>query len=163
MFIIIWHVNNIPIPTKQFCTGLSRKTPSKSYMLSLTGCLWDFQNNALWDIDWHAILWQSHQDREQFPSLWGVDPTNFLWGLHTLYLPKAGAHWIILSNPRSRLKKNSQKDIIYSQKDSNYSKIMKKLKYTTQNKPRFHPPTPDISGGLGYPIRPRVPVWRKAH
>ena len=29
--------------------GISRNTQSKSYMLSLTECVWDFQNNALWD------------------------------------------------------------------------------------------------------------------
>ena len=43
----IGHVNNIP--TMQFFTGISQNTQSKSYMLSLTGCAWDFQNNVLWD------------------------------------------------------------------------------------------------------------------
>ena len=42
------HVNNIP--TMQFFTGISRNTQSKTYMLSLTECVWDFQNIALWDI-----------------------------------------------------------------------------------------------------------------
>ena len=40
-------VNNIP--TIQFFTRISRNTQSKSYMLSLTDCVWDFQNNVLWD------------------------------------------------------------------------------------------------------------------
>ena len=43
----IGHVNNIP--TIQFFIGISRNTQSKSYMLSLTECVWDFQNDALWD------------------------------------------------------------------------------------------------------------------
>ena len=43
----IGHVNNIF--TMQFFTGISRNTQSKPYMLSLTGCVGDFQNNALWD------------------------------------------------------------------------------------------------------------------
>ena len=41
------HVNNIP--TMQFLTGISRNIQSKLYMLSLTECNWDSQNNALWD------------------------------------------------------------------------------------------------------------------
>ena len=56
----IGHVNNIPtmqtpighvnnIPTMQFFTGISRNTQSKSSMLSVTECVWDFQNNASWD------------------------------------------------------------------------------------------------------------------
>ena len=40
----IGHFDNIP--TTQFFTGISRNTPSKSYMLSLTECVWDFKNNA---------------------------------------------------------------------------------------------------------------------
>ena len=32
------------IPTMQFFTGISRNTQSKSYMLSLTECVWEFQN-----------------------------------------------------------------------------------------------------------------------
>ena len=43
----IGHVNNIP--TMQFFTGISRNTQSKSYRLSLTECVWEFQNNASWD------------------------------------------------------------------------------------------------------------------
>ena len=43
----IGHVNNIP--TMQLITGISRNTQSKSYMLSLTECDWEFRNNALWD------------------------------------------------------------------------------------------------------------------
>ena len=43
----IGHVNNIP--TMQFLSGISRNTQSKSYMLSLTECVWNFQNNALWE------------------------------------------------------------------------------------------------------------------
>ena len=39
--ILIGRVNNIP--TMQFFTGISRNTQSKSYMLSLTECVWDFQ------------------------------------------------------------------------------------------------------------------------
>ena len=44
------HVNNIS--TMQS----SGNTPSESYMLSLTECVWDFQNNALWDTHQHALL-----------------------------------------------------------------------------------------------------------
>ena len=40
----IGHVN-----VMQFFTGISRYTQSKSYMLSLTECVWESQNNALWD------------------------------------------------------------------------------------------------------------------
>ena len=48
------HVNSIP--TIQFFTGISRNTQSKLYMLSLTECAWDFQNNALWDSHQHALF-----------------------------------------------------------------------------------------------------------
>ena len=48
------HVNNIP--KMQFVTGISRNAPSQSYMLSLTECVWDFQNNSLWDTYLHALL-----------------------------------------------------------------------------------------------------------
>ena len=41
------HVNNIP--TMHLFTGISRNTQSKLCMLSLTECVWDFRNNALWD------------------------------------------------------------------------------------------------------------------
>ena len=41
------HINNIPI--MQFFTGTSRITQSKSYVLSLTECVWEFRNNALWN------------------------------------------------------------------------------------------------------------------
>ena len=44
---VIGHVHNIP--TMQFSTGISRNTQSKTYMLSLTECVWDFRNDALWD------------------------------------------------------------------------------------------------------------------
>ena len=37
------------IPTMQLFTGISKDTQSKSYTLSLTHGVWDFQNNALWD------------------------------------------------------------------------------------------------------------------
>ena len=43
----IGHVNIIP--TMQFFAGIFRNTRSKLYMLSLTECVWDFQNNALWE------------------------------------------------------------------------------------------------------------------
>ena len=43
----IGHVNNIP--KMQSFTGISRNTQSKSYMLSLTECIWDFQDKALLD------------------------------------------------------------------------------------------------------------------
>ena len=51
---LLWHVNNIP--TMQFLTGISRTTQSKLYMLSLTECVWESQNNALWDTHLHALL-----------------------------------------------------------------------------------------------------------
>ena len=37
------------IPTMKFFTGISRNTWSKSYTLSLTECVWEFQNIASWD------------------------------------------------------------------------------------------------------------------
>ena len=43
----IGHVNNIP--TMQLFTGIPRNTQSKCYMLTSTGCVWEFPNNALWD------------------------------------------------------------------------------------------------------------------
>ena len=54
---IIRHVNNIP--TTQFFTRISRNNQSKSYMLSLTECVWEFGNNALWDTHEHALLFDS--------------------------------------------------------------------------------------------------------
>ena len=51
---VIWHVNNIP--TMQLITGISRNTQSKSYTLSLTERLWDFQNVPLWDAHKHVLL-----------------------------------------------------------------------------------------------------------
>ena len=47
MMLLTGHVNNIP--KMQFFSGISRNTQSKSYMLPLTECVWDFQNNELWD------------------------------------------------------------------------------------------------------------------
>ena len=41
------HVKNIP--TMQFFTRILQNTQSKSFLLSLTECVWEFQNNALWD------------------------------------------------------------------------------------------------------------------
>ena len=49
---LIGHVNNIS--TMQFFPGISRNSQSKSQMLSLTECVWDIQNNALWDT--HCLL-----------------------------------------------------------------------------------------------------------
>ena len=50
----IGHFNNIH--AMQFFPGVSRNTRSKSYMPSLTECVWEFQNNALWDTHQHALL-----------------------------------------------------------------------------------------------------------
>ena len=46
-YIPLGHVNSIP--TMQFFTGISRNTQSKSCIQSLTKCVWEFKNNALWD------------------------------------------------------------------------------------------------------------------
>ena len=43
----IGHANNIP--TMQLFTGISRNIQSKSYTLSLTECVREFRNHALWD------------------------------------------------------------------------------------------------------------------
>ena len=51
----IGHVKNIP--TKQFFTRISRNTQSKSYTLSLTECVWEVRNNALWDTHQHALFY----------------------------------------------------------------------------------------------------------
>ena len=40
----------------QFLTGISRNTLSKSYMLLLTVCVWEFKNSAFWDTHYHALL-----------------------------------------------------------------------------------------------------------
>ena len=37
------------IPTMQCSIVISRNTQSKSYMLSLSECVWEFRNNGLWD------------------------------------------------------------------------------------------------------------------
>ena len=52
--LIIGHVNSIP--AIEFFSGISRNTQSKSYKLSLTECVWEFRNDALWDTHYHAIL-----------------------------------------------------------------------------------------------------------
>ena len=44
----IGHVNNI--------STNSRNTQSKSCTLSLTECVWEFRNNALWNTHKHALL-----------------------------------------------------------------------------------------------------------
>ena len=44
---ITGYVNNIP--TMQFFTGKSINTQSKSYRPSLSECVWEFRNTALWD------------------------------------------------------------------------------------------------------------------
>ena len=43
----IGHVNNIP--TLQCFTVISGNTKSTSFMLSFSKCVWEFQNNGLWD------------------------------------------------------------------------------------------------------------------
>ena len=37
------------IPTMQFLTGVSINIQSKSYMLSLTDCIWEFRDDVLFD------------------------------------------------------------------------------------------------------------------
>ena len=73
---IIGHVNSIP--TMQLFTGISLNTQSKSYMISLTQCVWEFQNNALWDTHWHA-LWAYyfiHELLACFPNSVTLAKTN---------------------------------------------------------------------------------------
>ena len=41
---------------QRFFTVISRNTQSKSYVLSLTECVWDFQSNVLWDTHSHTLL-----------------------------------------------------------------------------------------------------------
>ena len=43
------------IPTMQFFIGISRNIQSKYYQLSLTDCLWEFRNDALWDTPLHVL------------------------------------------------------------------------------------------------------------
>ena len=50
----IGQVNNIP--TIHFFNEIFRNTPSKSYTLSLTECVWEFQNSAFWDTHYYALL-----------------------------------------------------------------------------------------------------------
>ena len=40
----------------QSFTGISWNLQSKSYTLSLTECIWEFQNNALWNTHWYTQL-----------------------------------------------------------------------------------------------------------
>ena len=53
--VIFWEMKDIERTLKELryntpCfSGISRNTQSKLYMLSLTECVWDFQNNALLD------------------------------------------------------------------------------------------------------------------
>ena len=42
--------------TMKFFTGIFRNALSKPHMLSLTECVWEFQNNALWDTHQHDLL-----------------------------------------------------------------------------------------------------------
>ena len=42
VFISLWN-----IPTMQFFTGISRNTRSQSFVLALTECVWEIQNDAL--------------------------------------------------------------------------------------------------------------------
>ena len=44
------------MPTVQFFIRISRNTQSHSYLLSMSECVWDFQNNAFWDIHQHALF-----------------------------------------------------------------------------------------------------------
>ena len=61
----IGHVNNLP--TMPLFTGISRNSQSKSYMLSLTECVRDFQSNELWDM--FSVC----------PRIWQACRTIFLW------------------------------------------------------------------------------------
>ena len=55
-FDLIGHGANIP--TRQFSIEISRNIQSKSYMVSVTECCWDFQNNALWDT-WDEVPYKA--------------------------------------------------------------------------------------------------------
>ena len=55
-FDLIGHGANIP--TRQFFIEISRNIQSKSYMVSVTECCWDFQNNALWDT-WDEVPYKA--------------------------------------------------------------------------------------------------------
>ena len=63
------------IPTMQFFTGISRNTQSKSYtntMLSLTECVWNFKNDALWDTHQHALLFNHRQSSQTKHHEWNL-------------------------------------------------------------------------------------------
>ena len=62
----IGRVNNIP--TRQFFTGVTRNTPSKSYMLSLAECVWDFQNSELWNTHQHVLTTGVHAGNDSDKS-----------------------------------------------------------------------------------------------
>ena len=49
----VGHVNSIPNFSLEFPEILSRML---YYMLSLTECVWEVRNNALWDTHLHALL-----------------------------------------------------------------------------------------------------------
>ena len=68
---VLGHVNNIP--AIQFFTVISRKTQSKLYILSFTECVWNFQNNALWDTHLHALLcWKLNLWFFRFLAFWFI-------------------------------------------------------------------------------------------
>ena len=51
----IKHVNNVS-PNANF-TGISEKYSIRIlFMLSMTECVWEFQNNALWDTHQHTLI-----------------------------------------------------------------------------------------------------------
>ena len=83
------HINNIPVT--QCFTGISRNTQSKSYILSLTECVWNFQimhQGILINILWSAYSLrglgsipslETPRDGEMDPSLVQLNIQNLSW------------------------------------------------------------------------------------
>ena len=63
-------------PRCNFFTGISRNSQSNSYMLSLTECVWEFQNNALWGTHQHALLQQTLM---HLRSMWYPECRVYRW------------------------------------------------------------------------------------
>ena len=74
--ITIGHVNNIP--TEQLCTGMSRNTQSKSYMLTMAW-VWDFQSIAMWDTH-NMPSWTVGKELFCEDDTTKAKVTTFLWG-----------------------------------------------------------------------------------
>ena len=144
----------------QFCTGLSIKSQSKSYTRSFTECVWDFQNNAWWDTDWYALLWNLIRTENNIQH-YEVSTPQVSYGDCIHYIdPNQGRIESFCQTPDPDWK-NSQKDKIYSQNDANYSKIMKSWNIQPQTSPDSTHQSRIYLGVLGIQYAPESPCGEK--